>query len=57
MLWILNFLKRLWIFICELGPSGGLFLFEKIVEETNPEIQEANEEPGKKFEIEPWENF
>ena len=41
-----SFLKRLWIFICELGPSGGLCLFEKIIDETNVEIQEANEERG-----------
>ena len=33
------FLKRLWIFICELGPAGGLHLFEKIIEETNEDIQ------------------
>jgi ubiquitin-protein ligase E3 B len=38
-----SFLKRLWIFICELGPSGGLYLFETIIDETNETLKEANE--------------
>ncbi len=37
-----TFLKRLWVFICEMGPSGGLNVFEKIAEEDTPELRQAN---------------
>ena len=37
-----TFLKRLWVFICEMGPSGGLDVFEKIAEEDTPELRQAN---------------
>ena len=26
-----GFLRKLWCFICELGPAGGLYLFERIL--------------------------
>jgi ubiquitin-protein ligase E3 B len=38
-----GFLRKLWCFICELGPSGGLYLFEKILDITDNDIQNANE--------------
>merc|ERR1711892_383900 len=31
-----GFLRKLWCFICELGPSGGLYLFERILDTNTP---------------------